>query len=217
MFLCPGGGAAVMVSVIAGDTDRGISDLSMPVSVRFLTGHALYGPMNVPDLYPEDQEVDQTSYCILLRLVEADDPLWKRELTRRLNDWRKGGLCPLNIDDPVNVQTVSRKVDALEEDGFIETVVTYPEDLGRYVEAFTVTEDGRAALEAVSDRIVEELLARYADRCARSETLSLAAGLPERLAENATMDIDTGTIEELEEEFRSRLDGAFEGRLSVEG
>jgi len=38
-----------------------------------------------------------------------------------------------------------------------------------------------------------------------------------RLAENATMDIDVGTIEELEEAFRSRLDGAFEDRLTVEG
>ncbi len=173
--------------------------------------------MNVPDLYPEDHAVDQASYCILLRLVEADDPLWKRELTRRLNDWRTGGLCPLNIDDPVNVQTVSRKVDDLEEADLLETAVTYPEDLRRYVEAYRVTGDGRVALEEVSDLILEELLALYAERCARSESLSLADGLPERLAENATMDIEARTIDSLEAEFRSRLDGSFEGRLTVEG
>jgi len=60
-------------------------------------------------------------------------------------------------------------------------------------------------------------LARYAERCARSRTLSLKEGMVKRLAENATMDIDVGTIEELEEAFRSRLDGAFEDRLTVEG
>lgn len=173
--------------------------------------------MNLPDVFPEDAAVDQTSYCILLRLMESDDPLWKRELTRRLNEWRTGGLCPLNIDDEVNVQTVSRKTDDLVEEGLLEPVVVYPDGLERYVEAFRPTDDGREVLEAVSDRLLEELLALYAERCARSEPLSLAPGVVERLSENATVDLDVETVEQLERELCSRLDGSMGGVMAVRG
>lgn len=173
--------------------------------------------MNLPEVFPEDHRIDQTSYCILLRLMESDEPLWKRELTRKLNGWRSGGLCPLNIDDEVNVQTVSRKTDMLVEEGLLEPVVIYPDGLERYVEAFRTTEQGRETLEEVSDLMLEELMARYADSCARSERLSLAPGVVERLSENATVDVDVETIEQLEEEFCSRLDGSMGGRLAVRG
>lgn len=173
--------------------------------------------MNIPDIYPEDHTVDQTSYCILLRIREGDGHLWKRELTRRLNDWRQGGLCPLNIDEPVNVQTMSRKVDALVEEGLLEGVVVYPEGLERYVESFELTEEGERVIEDVSRRMEEELLARYAERCARSKELEIDEGVIERLSDNDAVGIEADTSEKLEEELCDRLDMSTGDRLAVTG
>ncbi|MDY6770403.1 MAG: hypothetical protein SV186_00430 [Candidatus Nanohaloarchaea archaeon] len=173
--------------------------------------------LNVPDIYPEEGPVDQTSYCILLRLRETDRPLWKRELTRKLNEWRSSGRCPLNIEDEVNVQTISRRVDDLVDRGLVDVTPVYPERLERYVQGFELTDEAEQTLEEVSDRIIHNLAVTYIDHAFRSEELVLMEGMIDRLAANTTVPVEASSVEGLEEEIRGRINELETGRLAVRG
>ncbi|MDY6778581.1 MAG: hypothetical protein SVU32_07990 [Candidatus Nanohaloarchaea archaeon] len=138
--------------------------------------------INIPDVYPDD-EVDQTSYCILLR-VEEMDASWKREIYRELNNWRRNDLCPINVTDEVSLQTVCRRVDKLEDMGLLEKTPVYSERTNQYMDMYQVTEAGEEAIERITHSIVRNLLKEYVEHSIDGKDLILEDGLFDKLERN---------------------------------
>ncbi len=173
--------------------------------------------INIPDIYPEEGGVNQTSYCILLKLKEDGEPLWKREVTRRINEWRRGDLCPLNIRKEVNAQTISRKLDLLEEKGLVESYPVRPDKIERYVEGYRITEKGLDRLEEISEIIIENLAVKIVEKKLRSDKLVLEEGVIDKISSNSAMKTQPEGIDELGEELGARLGSDLSSAIEVGG
>lgn len=156
--------------------------------------------INVTDLFPDDAPVDETAYCILLIIEESDKTMWKRSMARELNNWRESGRCPLNIMETVSVQTICRRIDTLEDEGFLDSNPTYSDNLGRYVEAYTVTEKGMEALSAIHDAMITTLYVELFEHSLEEESIVLKDGVLEKLHRYTGQDLGS-TIDQLERSF----------------
>lgn len=100
-------------------------------------------------------KIDTVDYSILTLVENEDQPLWKNKLYERFHD----NLDELPVADGVSVQTIGRRVDRLSEDGYLENVITSPEELKRdLIIAFKPTEKGREAVEQKRKNILQELV-----------------------------------------------------------
>lgn len=170
--------------------------------------------INIPDLYPDDAPVDQTAYCLLLIIDRADKKLWKRKLSREINDWRSSGRCPLNITDTVSLQTVCRRMNKLEKQGYVETTPVFTEDVDGYVEAYTLTEDGQTVLDDIHETVFSALAVEYVSRGMNSKDLVLQEGVMEKLAAYMTDELQADSPEQLQDVLAQHI-GTVETGIRV--
>lgn len=83
-------------------------------------------------------DLDRTDFLILKQIYDADQPPWKNRIHEQ-----QSGL----FTEPVSVQTVGRRVDALQEDDYLESCITSPDEIKRdLIIAFKLTDKGEDAL-----------------------------------------------------------------------
>jgi DNA-binding MarR family transcriptional regulator len=100
-------------------------------------------------------DIDNVDFAIMTLINNADRPLWKNRIHKRLHDRQDR----LPITSGVSVQTVGRRVDSLQEDGHLETVIASPDDLKRdLIIAFSLTDSGETALHQKREAILKQLI-----------------------------------------------------------
>lgn len=72
-------------------------------------------PDDVPDLNATDFDI--------LRCLYRDGPLWKMEVTRRINDRRENGDLLLDLKDSISKQAIAKRVERLHELEHLETAI----------------------------------------------------------------------------------------------
>lgn len=108
--------------------------------------------MNMPG---NSQNIDNIDFAIMTLINNADRPLWKNRIHERLHNRQE----QLPITNGVSVQTIGRRVDALQEAGHLETVIASPDDLKRdLIIAFTLTDDGTTALHQKREAILKGII-----------------------------------------------------------
>lgn len=99
--------------------------------------------------------IDNIDFAILTLINNADRPLWKNRIHERLHDRQER----LPITNGVSVQTVGRRVDTLQEEEYLETVIASPDDLKRdLIIAFKLTKDGKDVLRGKRESLLKELI-----------------------------------------------------------
>lgn len=102
-------------------------------------------------------EIDNIDFGILNCVKAAGKPLWKKEVHRRISS----DQYALPIDTSISAQTTGRHIDALEEEGFLESTVTSSEDVNRHlIIGFQVTESGEHILDAKRETLLKKIVSR---------------------------------------------------------
>ncbi len=100
-------------------------------------------------------DIDNIDFAIMTLINNADRPLWKNRIHERLHNRQDR----LPITKGVSVQTVGRRVDALQEDGYMETVIASPDDLKRdLIIAFKLTDDGKTVLHEKRESVLKGII-----------------------------------------------------------
>lgn len=95
--------------------------------------------------------IDDTDYAILKAVQELGGAVWKSKIHDYVQEHRE----ELPLSDGASIQTIGRRVDSLNNDGFLETAIIQPDELRRkLIIAFKLTEAGA---DAIADK-EEELL-----------------------------------------------------------
>lgn len=118
--------------------------------------------MRIP--FPADVErINVTDYDVL-RALHRHGPLWKMEITRRVNACR-GREHLLDVQDSITKQAVSKRVDRLHELDYVGTAIIAVDevDAGAAINrdliiGYTLTEKGEDALEDATCRILGDVL-----------------------------------------------------------
>ncbi len=171
--------------------------------------------IDLPDLYPEEEDIDQTAYCILLTLKTASQPLWRTKLTDRINEKRSADGCFLNREKDVNAQTIGRRVNNLVQRGYLDTSLTHPDSVGRYLRCYRPTRKAEASLQAVSEEMIDQLVVEYTDRCVHTRTLELEEQALEKMAANPVIKLQSGSLDALADQIRSRIDLNIESTVEL--
>jgi DNA-binding Lrp family transcriptional regulator len=108
--------------------------------------------MNVTE---NPHNIDNIDFAIMTLINNAERPLWKNRIHERLHDKQD----QLPITNGVSVQTVGRRVDALQDDGYLETVIASPDDLKRdLIIAFKLTDDGHTVLHDKRESVLKGII-----------------------------------------------------------
>lgn len=118
--------------------------------------------MRVP--FPSDiEEVNPTDFDVL-RCLHASGPLWKMEITRRINEHRGNGRL-LDVKPSITKQAVAKRVERLHELDLLETTIIdadgLPEDtqLNReFIIGYRLSEKGTEALQRCTRCIVRDAI-----------------------------------------------------------
>lgn len=98
-------------------------------------------------------KIDETDFAILKSVKDLDRPLWKNKIHERITE----NYDRLPLIDSVSVQTVGRRVDALTEEEYLESVIISPEEIKRdLIIAFKLTEQGVEAVEQKAEQYLQE-------------------------------------------------------------
>lgn len=90
--------------------------------------------------------LDITDLRILFLLQDADGPLWKNKIHEKLDDLTTAA----DAADTASVQTVGRRVDQLNDNGYLDNQIVSPEELKRdLIIGFEPTEKGVDALDDI--------------------------------------------------------------------
>jgi hypothetical protein len=101
-------------------------------------------------------DIDNMDFSILKTIADADGPLWKKQVHRRIQN----RLQTLPASDSVSVQTIGRRIDRLKEDGYLAPCIVRPEGINRdLIIAFETTETGRNAVYSQQDDLLREYTA----------------------------------------------------------
>lgn len=91
--------------------------------------------------------IDAKDFSILKIVEDADKPLWKKEIHKRIQDAAQD--IPA---EPFSIQTVGRRVDALYEDDLLAARIMNPEAAQRtLITTYRTTESGREAIDEYRD------------------------------------------------------------------
>lgn len=114
--------------------------------------------------------INDTDFSVLCCLLE-DGPLWKMEVTRRLNERRETGPLVLDLQDRISKQAVARRIDGLHTDGHIEGQMMHASVGGsdRFVMAYRPTKKGEDAVQTVITDLVLAVVRACADGHDRDE------------------------------------------------
>lgn len=99
--------------------------------------------------------IDNTNFMILKCLNDAEKPLWKNKVHERLMEIEDEML----LTGGVSVQTIGRRVDHLNNEGYVSNAIVSPDELKRdLIIAFKLTEDGKAAIREKREQLLKELV-----------------------------------------------------------
>lgn len=118
----------------------------------------------------ERTAINDTDFSVLCCLLEAG-PLWKMEVTRRLNERRSEEGLVLDLKETISKQAVARRIDGLHTDGHLEKQMmhtTVGQD-DRFVMAYRPTEKGEQAVQTIITDLVLEVVQACADGHDREE------------------------------------------------
>lgn len=118
----------------------------------------------------ERTAINDTDFSVLCCLLE-EGPLWKMEITRRLNERRDQTELVLDLQETISKQAVARRIDGLHTDGHLEKQMmhtTVGQD-DRFVMAYRPTERGREAVQTVITDLVLAVVRACADGHDREE------------------------------------------------
>lgn len=97
--------------------------------------------------------IDNTDFSILDCINRQDRPLWKNKIHQHIVE--NEDSYPL--DGGVSVQTVGRRVDRLNEEGYLENAIISPNELKRdLIIAFKLTEKGLDALKEKREDLLQD-------------------------------------------------------------
>lgn len=156
--------------------------------------------MRVP--FPGDvDDLNATDFDIL-RCLYTDGPLWKMEVTRRINDRRGNGDLLLDLQTSISKQAVAKRMERLHELDYLETSIVMTDrlddmmaDPGRdFLTAYTLSEDGTGALAESVRHLLRDVTSAVLTRAADPDTLE---GLDRYLDIYGELyDADPDTLEE---------------------
>ncbi|MDY6765741.1 MAG: hypothetical protein SVW77_00070 [Candidatus Nanohaloarchaea archaeon] len=102
-------------------------------------------------------ELDRLDLAILRTVRDAETPLWKKHIYRTI---RGRETLPESVAD-ISVQTLGRRVDALNDADLLVPRIVEPADLNRdLIIAYRLGPDGSAAIEEKQRVLLREFLAR---------------------------------------------------------
>ncbi len=85
-----------------------------------------------------DNRIDDVDFVILRCLKNNETPLWKNKIHECQSEL---------LNERVSVQTIGRRVDRLQKEGYLESCIISPDEIKRdLIIAFKVTEDGEDAI-----------------------------------------------------------------------
>lgn len=107
--------------------------------------------------------INATDYDVL-RALHDHGPLWKMEITRRINA-RRAGETVLDVQDSITKQAVSKRVDRLHELDYVGTAIIAVDEadhatsLNRdLIIGYTLTAKGEDALDHATRHILGDVL-----------------------------------------------------------
>lgn len=99
-----------------------------------------------------DHTIDSTDYAILTAIKHSSRSLWKNKIHEHITE-----KTDLPLTKSVSVQTVGRRVDNLQEQGYLENVIASPDELKRdLIIAFKLTNEGEAVRSEKRREILKE-------------------------------------------------------------
>lgn len=118
------------------------------------------------------EEIDAVDFSILTCIGTEEGPLWKN----KIHECIEARADELPIPEPVSVQTVGRRVDRLNQDGYLDNAIVSPESLKRdLIIAFDLTEKGETAIRSMRTTLLRDAARREIFAAERVEGLSKAA------------------------------------------
>lgn len=120
--------------------------------------------MRIP--FPDDVERLNATDFDIMRCLHANGPLWKMEVTRRINARREDGDLLLDLKPSISKQAVAKRVERLHELDELETTIITADaaevlvDPGRdFIIGYTLSGRGQETFEAAVERIVRDAAA----------------------------------------------------------
>lgn len=102
----------------------------------------------------EEQTIDTIDFSILTAIETADRALWKNKIHETLETEQQR----FPIASTPSVQTVGRRIDQLNDDGYVENVISSPQELKRdLIISFKLTEQGKDAISEKRQHILRNL------------------------------------------------------------
>lgn len=106
----------------------------------------------------DDVEIDNMEYAVLKAFHKLDRPLWKK----RVHQFIEENHHDMPIEDSVSVQTVSRRIDRLKYERYLEHTLASPDDAPReQIIAYTLTDKGEKAMESFRIDLLKEVLVNH--------------------------------------------------------
>lgn len=101
--------------------------------------------------------IDNVDFSILNCVKVADQTLWKKEIHTRIT----GDQHALPVDITISPQTVGRRIDALEDDGYLESTIATSEEVNRnLLIGFRATEEGKSILDEKRETLLKKIVSR---------------------------------------------------------
>lgn len=99
--------------------------------------------------------IDTIDYAILKCLKDAGESFWKKRIYQELEARKK----TLPLADDISLQTVGRRVDALNEDGYLENTIVSPQDVPRdLIIGYLLTEKGENVLTRKRESLLKKVV-----------------------------------------------------------
>lgn len=100
-------------------------------------------------------DIDTTDFAILKCVRDQGSPLWKNKIHECIAD----RVAVLPLPEPVSVQTVGRRVDALVEAEYLESCIVSPDGIQRdLIIAYQLTDRARDTLQEKTETYLKRLV-----------------------------------------------------------
>lgn len=140
-----------------------------------------------------DESIEPLDFAILKYVADRHSGAWKARIHSHIEE--EHGEYPLITE--VAAQTIGRHVDTLVERGYLSPSFVAPDDVDQtYVTGFTISEEGREALDAARSQILEDRIAPSADALKEEEDIVAEANVERQALINLIQDefnIETDT------------------------
>lgn len=119
------------------------------IRVRRFTSNSIKG------LFPQHTIMDNVDFSILKCIHECGEGMWKKRIHSQLEDM----MDRMPLQELVSEQTVGRRVDALEVEGYLKTNIVASDEVARdLIIGYTVTPEGRQLLAQKRETLLREIV-----------------------------------------------------------